>query len=134
MKKNKIEVYFILFFFLTCLFYIVYNFKENRSNVNNVKNGYNFTPGRIVKYWDRSKSDAGSGRLITYEYKVDSITYTRYVYTNFLIHECEDVMSEGCRDKIFWVAYSLGKPSSSLINFKLIYNDKEFPNDLKNFI
>lgn len=103
-----------------------------------VKSDYLATYGKIVEYYDRSASVEGNNiREIRYSYSVGNVRYDRETTTTEIFPECEELLSEACQTKTFWVIYSKIDPSKSLINFEIdIKGDTAlsgFPETVNNF-
>lgn len=85
-----------------------------------VKSDYLITYGKIVEYHDRNAGVEGNDiREIRYSYSVGNVRYDRETTTAEIFPECEELLSEACQTKTFWVIYSKIDPSKSLINFEI---------------
>lgn len=124
-KKQEVVVVFIAISIV--IFSFAFYFKSI-SDREKILNDFGITTGCIIQYFDTDNSDLGTGRDITYEYRVDSILFKRDIHTMIVLPECTGLsygkgLPERCLKKIFWVLYSKNDPSMSLINFSVEIQD-----------
>lgn len=136
-NDDKGEKITFLILWSSILVLIIWVIVYSEMSKREIKSDYGITEGWVVKYSDNDKSVEGSGRTITYSYKVDSRTYTRATQTNLKILECSESISEDCARKRYWVIYSKKKHGKSLVNLKIEIQGIEkpkFPETIKDFI
>lgn len=93
-----------------CVVWIIIGNIDTYSDINDVKENYAFTHGKINRYYH-----IGQSVYVEYTYIVNGVTYTRTKLDRHY-QECER-HPEWCEGKRFWVAYSKLNNENSLINF-----------------
>lgn len=102
-----------------------------------IKEEYDITQGKMIKYVDSERSVEGKKRVITYSYNVGPKTHFRKIPTDIKFPECSGGLDHECARKRFWVIYSKKDPGKSLINLKIELQEKrkpKFPETLDDFV
>jgi hypothetical protein len=126
---DKIGVALFALFFI---FGLYLHFKE-KDETFYIKQEYGKTIGKFYRY----DAVGGTGTpYITYSYIVAGIKYFDQVGGGINYNYDFCYKNNNCRDKRFWVIYSIKDPSKSLINLTVELQDMEnppFPETLDNF-
>jgi hypothetical protein len=121
--RNKQTVFLIIIAFLAIAIGYLY-FTNKKSEKLAIINNCEFVEGELSRI---SKLVGSAGRLVSYRYQADGISYFNQVRSNNNnIDSCYLNMNK-CDSLRFWVAYDIEDPSSSMIDLSLPIQKNENP-------